>query len=99
MWLLLNSAPGVDAVLSLMNYPCAGASPYETLKVADAGDVYLTMYDVERSAKDITSRFSELLSSGCKALAIGGDHTITYPILMAVKVHDLSLQFHDVIVF
>lgn len=82
-----------------MNYTCVGASPYETLKVADVGDVYLTMYDVERSAKDIKHRFSELLSSGCKTLAIGGDHTITYPILKAVKVHDLSLQFDDTIVF
>lgn len=82
-----------------MNYTCVGASPYETLKVADAGDVYLTMYDVQRAAEDIRSRFSELLSGGCKTLAIGGDHTITYPILMAVKVHDLFLQSDDAIVF
>lgn len=62
-----------------------GASPYETLQVADAGDVYLTMYDVQAAANDIKKRFSELLSTGCKLLTIGGDHTITYPILQAVK--------------
>jgi len=65
-----------------------GASPYETLQVADAGDVYLTMYDVQAAANDIKKRFSELLSTGCKLLTIGGDHTITYPILQAVKVNN-----------
>jgi len=66
----------------------AGASPYETLLVADAGDVYLTMYNVPQAVDDIRRQYTKLLSTGCKLLSIGGDHTITYPILMAYKVRD-----------
>jgi agmatinase len=62
-----------------------GASPYESLMVADAGDVYLTMYDVNTAAKDIERQYLRLLSTGCKTLTVGGDHTITYPILRAYK--------------
>jgi len=63
-----------------------GASPYESLMVGDVGDVYLTMYDVMRAVADIERQYKELLSTGCKTLTLGGDHTITYPILKAYKV-------------
>ena len=65
-----------------------GASPYEALLVADAGDVYLTMYNVPEAANDIYQQYTRLLSTGCKLLSIGGDHTITYPILKAYRVRD-----------
>jgi len=64
----------------------AGASPYETLLVADAGDVHLTMYNVLQAADDIYQQYNKLLSTGCKLLTVGGDHTITYPILKAYRV-------------
>ena len=70
-----------------------GASPFDSLNVADVGDVYLTMYDVPRASEDIRKQFSKLLSTGCKTLALGGDHTVTYPILQAYKVHKPSLRF------
>jgi guanidinobutyrase len=54
--------------------------------VADAGDVYLTMYDISRAVLDIERQYDVLLSNGCKVLSMGGDHTITYPILKAYKV-------------
>jgi agmatinase len=53
--------------------------------VGDVGDVYLTMYDVPRAAKDIERQYKEIVSTGCKTLTLGGDHTITYPILRAIK--------------
>jgi len=62
-----------------------GASPYDTLVVADAGDVYLTMYDIQQAVLDIELQYDKLLNSGCKILTLGGDHTITYPILQAYK--------------
>jgi len=65
-----------------------GASPYETLLVADAGDVYLTMYNVPEAVDDIHRQYTKLLSTSCKLLTIGGDHTITYPILKAYRVCD-----------
>ena len=60
--------------------------PYESLRVADVGDVNLTMYNTEAACEDIYERFQQILSTGCRTIAMGGDHTITYPILRAVKV-------------
>ena len=65
--------------------------PYEALAVADVGDVPVRMYSMEYVVEDIRNKFRELMSTGCKTLAMGGDHTITYPILQAVKVRLNSL--------
>jgi len=73
-------------------YQMAGASPYEALMVADAGDVYLTMYDMPQAANDIHQQYTKLLSTGCKLLSIGGDHSITYPILKAYRVCDAQCK-------
>jgi len=67
-------------------YDISGASPYETLLVADAGDVYFTMYNMTQAADDIHQQYTKFLSTGCKLLTVGGDHTITYPILKAYRV-------------
>jgi len=71
----------------------SGASPYETLLVADAGDVYLTMYNVPQAVSDIHQQYTKMLSTGCKLLTIGGDHTVTYPILKAYRVRDELCRF------
>ena len=65
---------------------CVGASPYESIQVADVGDIYFNMFDVKQACADIKSAFSKLIGEGCRPLAAGGDHTITYPILQAFKV-------------
>ena len=63
-----------------------GAAPFENLNVGDVGDLKIYPYDIQRAVADIREGYSKLISNGCKALAIGGDHTITYPILQAIKV-------------
>ncbi|KAK2192359.1 hypothetical protein NP493_32g01028 [Ridgeia piscesae] len=47
-----------------------GASPYDSLQVADVGDVNMTIYDIEEAARNIRDTFSYLLSTGyrCKIL-------------------------------
>ncbi|KAK2164403.1 hypothetical protein LSH36_64g03024 [Paralvinella palmiformis] len=62
-----------------------GAQPYQSLQVADVGDIYVTMYDIQRAAREIRASFTKLIANGCKTLAMGGDHFITYPILQAYK--------------
>ncbi len=37
------------------------------------------------SLRRIEAKFAEILSHGCKPLAIGGDHTISLPILRAIR--------------
>ena len=61
--------------------------------VADVGDVYFTPYDLPQAAEDIRKVFAKLLSTGCKTLTLGGDHTITYPILQAYKVNSYGTHF------
>ena len=46
----------------------------------------MNQYNLPEAVKDIKSAFSDLIKDGCKTLAVGGDHTITYPILQAYKV-------------
>ncbi|KAJ8310111.1 hypothetical protein KUTeg_011976 [Tegillarca granosa] len=37
------------------------------------------------ACQDIKNHFLKLIQNGCKPLALGGDHTMTYPILQAIK--------------
>jgi guanidinobutyrase len=61
-----------------------GAAPFDTLQVADLGDVPINTYSLEKSLDIITSFYDGVLAAGCRPLTIGGDHTIALPILRAV---------------
>lgn len=60
-----------------------GAAPFDSFQVADTGDVALNTYNLEKSVGLIETHFHGLLATGAKSLAMGGDHTITLPILRA----------------
>ncbi|XP_050412389.1 guanidinobutyrase [Patella vulgata] len=62
-----------------------GAQPFDSLNVGDVGDVSLCMYDLPRACNDIKTGVYSLIKDGCKAITLGGDHTISYPLLQAVK--------------
>lgn len=62
-----------------------GARPYESLQVGDVGDVNLNQYNLPQACKQIQQQFSKFVETGCKPLTMGGDHTISYPILQAIK--------------
>ena len=64
-----------------------GANPFDSMQVADVGDVNLNLYNLPKACGDIRKHFSKLIKDGCIPLALGGDHTLTYPILQAMKVH------------
>lgn len=61
-----------------------GAAPFDTLQVADLGDVPINTYSLEKSVGLITSFYRPVLAAGCVPLTLGGDHTIALPILRAV---------------
>ena len=61
-----------------------GAAPFDTLQVADLGDVPINTYSLEKSMPIITSYYERVLAAGCKPLTMGGDHTIALPILRAL---------------
>jgi len=60
------------------------ASPFDSLNVADIGDVATNTFNLENSIAIIQQTFDEIVATGCRPLAIGGDHTITLPILRSV---------------
>jgi guanidinobutyrase len=61
-----------------------GAAPFDTLQVADLGDVPINTYSLEKSLPIITAFYANVLAAGCIPLTIGGDHTIALPILRAL---------------
>ena len=61
------------------------AAPFESLQVADIGDVATNPYSLDDSVTRIEQAFEDILEHGCLPLSLGGDHTITLPILRAMK--------------
>ncbi len=62
-----------------------GCTPVHELRVADIGDVpFRSRYRLEMSHDDIEARFNQIVNAGVLPLAVGGDHSITHPILKAV---------------
>jgi guanidinobutyrase len=61
-----------------------GAAPFDALQVADLGDVPINTYSLPKSVDIITDYYDELLAHHCIPLTMGGDHTITLPILRAM---------------
>ncbi len=62
-----------------------GAAPFEAMQVADIGDVPINTFDLKKSVDIITAFYTTLLATGCIPLTLGGDHTLTWPILRAIK--------------
>ncbi len=61
------------------------AAPFDSLSVADIGDVAINTFHIEKSVAIIETAYDDILSHGCKPLTLGGDHTIALPILRALK--------------
>lgn len=61
-----------------------GAAPFESLSVADIGDVPINTYSLLKSVQIIEDYYTGLNSFPLIPLTLGGDHTITLPILRAL---------------
>jgi guanidinobutyrase len=60
------------------------AAPFDSLSVADIGDVAINTFNIARSVAIIGAAYDAILADGCKPLTLGGDHTIALPILRAL---------------
>lgn len=59
--------------------------PSAVLKAADVGDVPLrTRFDLGKSHEDIYEYYRGVVAAGVKPLSVGGDHSITHPIMKAL---------------
>ena len=64
-----------------------GIDPYEALTVVDYGDAAAPASDVLGAHASIQARVGEILAAGAIPAVIGGDHSITLPILRALAAH------------
>ena len=61
-----------------------GAAPFDALQCADTGDVAINTFNLRESIRIITEHYDDLLKHPVIPMTIGGDHTITLPILRAI---------------
>ncbi len=60
-------------------------APVHELRVADIGDVpFRSRYRLEMCHEDIEHHVEKIVAAGVLPLSVGGDHSITHPILKAV---------------
>ncbi|KIC48939.1 agmatinase [Tateyamaria sp. ANG-S1] len=61
-----------------------GAAPFDSLQVADIGDLAINTFSLAESLRIIAESYEAILDFDAVPLAIGGDHSITLPILRAM---------------
>ncbi len=61
------------------------AAPFDSLSVADIGDVAINTFNLEKSIAIIEAAYDDIAVHGCRPLTLGGDHTIVLPILRALR--------------
>ncbi|HEV8141776.1 MAG TPA: agmatinase [Methylomirabilota bacterium] len=65
-------------------HPVLKVHPFERLRVADCGDVDVVPISIERTYEQVERRLDAVLAAGAIPLCVGGDHSISLPILRAV---------------
>jgi guanidinobutyrase len=73
-----------NSVLIRPYHMATRARPFDSLRVADIGDVAINTFNLEKSVTIIERAYDEILGHGCVPLTMGGDHTIVLPILRAL---------------
>ncbi|MGH7059914.1 MAG: arginase family protein, partial [Stellaceae bacterium] len=64
-----------------------GVAPGGECAVADIGDVPLrSRYSLDQSIEDIALFYDRIRAAGVRPLSVGGDHSVTYPILKSLGV-------------
>jgi len=69
------------------HHPIHDITIHEAIRIADYGDVRTSPFEIDKTYDWITEEFDRIHAQGCRTIAVGGDHGITYPILRAVARH------------
>ncbi len=64
--------------------PVLNVDPFRDHKIADYGDVSVNPLSMEDTMNRITNEIANILKKGCVPISVGGDHSISYPILKAM---------------
>ncbi|MEK7714381.1 MAG: arginase family protein, partial [candidate division NC10 bacterium] len=65
-------------------HPVLKVHPFERLRVADCGDVDVAPISIERTYAAIERRVAEIVAQGAVPVSVGGDHSVTLPVLRAL---------------
>ncbi|MEQ6916053.1 agmatinase [Halomonas aquatica] len=60
------------------------AAPFDSLQVADIGDVPINTFNLPKNLDIISGFYDRVLAHDCAPLTLGGDHTLTWPVLRAI---------------
>lgn len=62
-----------------------GVGPFDLVRVADLGDAWLeSPYELSGALREIEAFFTKLHAAGTVPLSVGGDHSVTLPVLRAL---------------
>jgi len=61
-----------------------GAAPFDGLQMADLGDVAINTFSLSDSIRIITETYDALLQHDVIPATLGGDHTLTLPVLRSI---------------
>jgi agmatinase len=64
--------------------PVLKVHPFEKLRVADCGDVDVVPISIERTYEAVERRIGAVTAEGALPVCVGGDHSVTLPILRAL---------------
>lgn len=65
--------------------PATRAAPFDSFQIADLGDVPINNYNLAATVDIIEAFYRPVVEAGTIPITLGGDHTISYPILRALS--------------
>ena len=69
-----------------------GAAPFDSLHIADLGDVAINTFSLSDTIRIITETYAAHLKHDFIPMTLGGDHTLTLPVLRAVVACTISMM-------
>ncbi len=62
-----------------------GKRKLTSTRIVDCGDVDVAYYDIERNMRLMTENVAAILDRGAMPLVLGGDHSVSYPVVRAFE--------------
>jgi agmatinase len=75
--------------------PSLNAKPFDVQQVVDVGDLVANPFDIVQAVSEIEQGAFALITDGQRLVSLGGDHTVTLPLLRAMnRVHGSVALVH-----
>lgn len=74
-------------------HPTLGVRPFQVQQVVDAGDIACTPFSISQAFEQITTEAARVVADGARFLCIGGDHSISLPLIRACSSRHGKLGF------